>query len=224
MQKDADGNWVRGKYGTFNPMSFASKEKRLPDALASRSIMIPLQKLTPDQALRMEKYRSLAMKDELGRLHKKIEHWERSLSKEALWYDMAAMDPRRADTWRPLFAVAALAGPAWVERAKNALHQEPTQEKGPKVRLLVDIQRVFDELRVQEISTEKLIEKLCEGDSEWNEMPPYGKPLSGTLLGRMLKPLGIVPTRMYLKTRSGEQVRQVRGYARAQFEDTWRTL
>ena len=160
----------------------------------------------------------------LQKLRMKIEDRERSLVNQPLWHEMPVMDPRRADTWRPLFAVAALAGPEWLERAQNGLGHEPAQEKGQKTRLLLDIKRVFDELNAGEISTDTLIGKLCEGESEWNEMLPQGRPLSGTRLARMLKPHKIAPGRVYLTGRCGGKPVQVRGYARSQFEDTWKTL
>jgi len=108
MSKVAD-SWVKKKYSTFNPIMFASKERTLPEALASRSIMIHLQKLSPDELDQVEGYRSLLMEKQLASLKQRLVVWANTLPKKPLYADMPKMDPRRRDTWRPLRRTIAFA-------------------------------------------------------------------------------------------------------------------
>lgn len=218
MTKEGE-QWLPTKFSTFCPIAFASKEKTLPDALASRSIMIRMEKLPADKAAALAKYRSLTKGPELKELGAKVANWARGVGSEPLWHDMGVMDARRADTWRPLFALAALAGPNWLERARKAQAAEPAQEQDMKVRLLRDIKEVFDGSKQDALATEVILGKLHEG--EWEEMPSSGKPLTSAGLARMLRPHRIKPGPIELGPTRGGKRRQGRGYRRAQFEPVW---
>ena len=75
---------------------------------------------------------------------------------------------------------------------KAAIKAEPAQDPGTKARLLLDIKAVFDQAGVEALSSEALVEKLCE-EGEWAEMPPNGARLTKHGLARLLKSHKIAP-------------------------------
>jgi hypothetical protein len=79
---------------------------------------------------------------------------------------------------------------------------------------LSDLKELFDESG-KALASETIIAELIKKESrpwaEWSN----GKPLSKQGLAKLLKPFGIAPTQW----REGKEV--IRGYARAEFEDSF---
>jgi putative DNA primase/helicase len=126
---------------------------------------------------------------------------------------------RLADNWRPLFAIAEIAGGDWPQRATTALtlltSKGDREAQGIGVMLLADIQQVFTEAKVERIFSKVLIEKLCAmTDRPWAEAH-HGKPINERWLARQLHSFGIAPRTL----RIDED--RLKGYEVSQFTDAF---
>jgi hypothetical protein len=127
------------------------------------------------------------------------------------------LDDRAADNWRPLLAIADLAGDDWPRRAREAaclLSGEGHDATSIGVELLADIQRAFgDALALRSID---LVAKLnADPERPWIEWK-NGKPLTPKQLGSLLAPFGITS-----ETVSIPDLADAKGYKRIRFEELW---
>lgn len=125
------------------------------------------------------------------------------------------LNSRAQDVCEPLFAIADLGGGEWPEKVREAALAvyEADVEQSLGVQLLRDIRSIFESLKLDDISSGELADKLFEiEDSPWgfNDKAPSKK-----MIANKLKPFDIHPT----KYREGKDT--PRGYKRAQFEDAW---
>jgi putative DNA primase/helicase len=148
-------------------------EKVLPATTQSRTLMIALDRATPGEiATPFDKRKHRRALLDIGR---KFARWTgdnlEAISKADPVMPNGAFN-RRADKWRPLFAIAELAGGKWPSLAKKAYCIE--EGEGPakvstSVQLLADIHDVWPDHK-DGIHTEKLIQLLCEiEESRWIE-------------------------------------------------------
>jgi hypothetical protein len=107
------------------------------------------------------------------------------------------LDDRAADNWRPLLAIADLAGGEWPESARRAAlalsgsGSEPPDSA--REQLLADIRESFDERGPGRLLTEDLLQDLrAREDRPWGEWRG-GYPLSAVQLARLLQPFGVRP-------------------------------
>jgi hypothetical protein len=92
-----------------------------------------------------------------------------------------------------------------------------TEDESVGVQLLCDVRMVFDQRKVDRISTADLLEDLVDmEESPWGEWRK-GLPIANRGLARLLKPYGI-------RTRNVRfpDGRTPKGLLRGQFEDAWR--
>ena len=134
--------------------------------------------------------------------------------------DMGQWTNRAADNWRPLFAIADMAGGEWPARLRRAADAVTGRAAARatsaehKTLLLMDCRRVFDEAGCPFLESAKLDGALRSlEDRPWAEFRG-GQPISQTLRGRWLRGFGV---------QGSKSSQGVRGYARADFEDAWRT-
>jgi len=208
------------QYSTWAPKAMALIGK-LPSTIADRSIVIPMRRQPREQ--RRE------------RLPKKkiIEMMEPTLRKAARWGKdnqkaLRDADPdlpeqlsdREQDNWRPLIAIADLAGGEWPERARKAallLHgQVDEADTSYGVQLLVDIKAIFLQRGENALPSKDIVEVLSEmEDRKWPEWR-HEKPITERQLAAILKPFGIKPKPMRFGQRAG-----TRGYRLEWFKDTF---
>jgi Protein of unknown function (DUF3631) len=189
----------------------------LPGTLADRSIDIGLARRKQDEkiaAFRLDRTGGL---DTLAR---QCARWAQDHGER-----VGAIDPpvpaglynRAADNWRPLLAIAEVAGGSWPQRACAAALETvggDVDEVSRLELLLGDIRDVFDELKVNTVSSAELIENLVEiVPRPWGEYGRGGKPLTQNKLARLLKPLAIT-VELVGKDR-------VRSYKRERFEEAF---
>ena len=128
----------------------------------------------------------------------------------------AARHDRAADNWRPLLAIAEVAGCDWLARGRKAaleIHgaSDDADERG--VQLLGDIRLVFDASDGDALWTEELLDRLVAmKERPWCE-DNRGKPLTARGLAAMLKPFGIAADQVWRKGSNK------RGYALSQFKE-----
>jgi putative DNA primase/helicase len=128
-----------------------------------------------------------------------------------------ALNDRAADNWRPLLAIADLAGGAWPRRSREAaclLSGEGHDSSSINVEVLADIQLAFGEADV--IRSADLVAKLvADPEKPWVEWK-HGKPITQKQLAGLLRPFGIIAEEVH----PPEQTHG-KGYKRVRFEEAW---
>ncbi|MGI8957336.1 MAG: DUF3631 domain-containing protein [Chthoniobacterales bacterium] len=126
---------------------------------------------------------------------------------------------RLADNWRPLFAIAEIAGGNWPQRAGSAFAdltaKADMDAEGIGAMLLADIQDIWQRTEGDQISSADLVEALVEmEDRPWPEFN-RGQPITKVKLSRMLKRFQIFSA----SKRDGAKT--FKGYDRNSFTDAF---
>jgi Protein of unknown function (DUF3631) len=184
------------QFSTWAPVALAAIG-HLPGTIEDRSIRIGMRRRRPD-----EKVESLRLD--------RAEHLERLACMAARWAAdhaarLATADPaipagivnRAADNWRPLLAVADLAGGGWPERGRGAaigLSLNGEETVSAKVLLLADLRGLFDrEPPNGVLFTREILAALHQDETRpWPEWK-NGKPITDRQLAALLKEFKIVP-------------------------------
>jgi uncharacterized protein DUF3631 len=191
----------------------------LPGTLHDRSIVIRLERATPGEIQQRFDSRRTEQEQELSR---KVSRWTADNLTRLEVADPQLPDGafnRLADNWRPLFAVAEIAGGDWPQRARIAftkLSERPDLDaEGLGTMLLTDIRNIFDRLDADPIPSADLAQALSEmEDRPWPELS-RGKPITTMKLARILKPFRIFPS----TKRDGGTT--FKGYDRSSFADAF---
>lgn len=203
-------------FSTWAPKAIALIGE-LQDTLADRAIVIPLRRRAPGE--RVTPLRLDRITDEAETLRRQLRRWADDHAET-----LADMDPavpkglhdRECDNWRPLLAIAELAGPLVLQQArKAAVELSGGDDDAPAELLLGDIRTLFTKRNADELSSEDIIETLVKmEDRPWPEWR-RGLPLSKRGLARLLKPFDVRPKLI----RHGDQV--YRGYTLEAFTDVF---
>ena len=203
-------------FEAFAPLAVAGL-RNLPDALATRAIIIRMRRRAPDE--QVEPYRIKFHVAEAKPIREALEEWcaEKSASIAAEPILPDGVVDRAADIWEPLIVIADAAGTDWPDRARAAaIHFTRTnaedESRSQGVELLVHIFEAF--AGADKLWRDTLIERLIARDeSPWASM--HGKPLDGRGLAMRLKPYGLKSKTV----RVGD--RTAKGYDTADFADAW---
>ena len=130
------------------------------------------------------------------------------------------LNDRAADNWRPLFAIADLAGGEWPRIARDAAlvlsGGEELENESAGVLLLRDIRMIFESHQSDRLSSELVASELVGmEDRPWPEWY-RGKPISPRQIAKKLGPFGIKPKVIRI---GGDTPR---GYQLADFKDAFR--
>ena len=206
------------QFSTWTPAAIAMIG-RLPDTLEDRSCSIALRRRRPSE--KVQQFRSDRTSD-LKQLAQKIARWCDDNSQR-----LSASDPntgplanRAADNWRPLLAIADLAGSDWPARARAVAQQAEAakQDQSKRIMALSDIRDFFTASPdIDRVPSIELAATL--GAMENRPWPEWrnSKPITPTALARLLAPFGIIPgTR-----REGENT--FKGYLRCDFTEAFAT-
>jgi hypothetical protein len=125
---------------------------------------------------------------------------------------------RAADNWRPLLAIADVAGGEWPERARKAAkaaHMAAADDAESRLELLLgDIRDALGDKA--EMPSADLVKALVELEGRpWAELGKSHRPLTQNGLARRLKPLGIAPQKI------GPEKGRVSGYVCTHFEEAF---
>jgi putative DNA primase/helicase len=210
------GEHIPRRFSVWAPKAIATIQK-LADTLEDRSIVVQLQRKPKAAAVARLRKRDCL---EFAALRQKASRWADDN------FDALAADPepslpdelndRAADNWRPLIAIADLAGGDWPRRAREAacaLSGAGHEAKSINVECLADIKVAFG--LSEALWSLDLVEAL-NADPErpwatWNK----GKPISQKQLAGLLRPFGIISEVIWINGKSA------RGYKRASFEEAW---
>jgi hypothetical protein len=211
-------NYEPRQFSTFSPVAIAMIG-RLPDTLEDRSVSITLRRAKTSE--RIQPFRS-DRTDALRQLARKIARWVAD-NRQAL----AVADPatgllinRPADNWRPLMAIADIAGGEWpkVTRSIAESAQTAKQDQSKRTMVLSDIRDIFaarpetDRLRSAEMA-DALSAMENRPWAEWRN----GKPITPAALARLLGPFGIAPG----TKRDGDNT--FKGYLLSDFSEAFAT-
>ncbi len=177
-------------FATFAPAAIAAIGA-LPGTIQDRSVTLLMQ-------------RALAHERPAGITTQTVTEGAELASRSARWASdnkvalavPAGMPPglvnRRADNWRPLITIGAIAGGDWPSKAA-AIATAPMGNDDDidlLTMLLSDLWVIFKEAGADRLATVDLVTQLnLREDRPWPEMPG-NKPLSATRLTRMLRPVG----------------------------------
>ena len=191
----------------------------LPGTLHDRSIVIRLERAKPGELRKRFDSRHTENEQELC---SKLARWTADNFARLESADPALPDGvfnRLADNWRPLFAMAEIAGGDWPQRAAIAFAKLTAKAdmdaEGIGTMLLADIRDIFDQTEADPIPAADLVEALVEmEDRPWPELS-HGKPITKVKLSRMLKRFQIVSA----TKRDGTAT--FKGYDRSSFNDAF---
>jgi putative DNA primase/helicase len=163
-----------------------------PDTIRDRSIIVNLRRKLPEE--RTEPHGEEQAED-FRRLRSMIVRWVEDHDAELRIVKPGRLDTsndRQADNWRPLLAIAAVAGcEAEARRAAMLSTGEDREELPAKIQLLCDIRDIFHESGVDRLSSAEIVKKLVAlEDRPWSEWK-HGKPLASATMTRMLRAFGI---------------------------------
>jgi hypothetical protein len=190
----------------------------LPGTLHDRSIVVRLTRAKPGELQARFDSRNTTTEKELNR---KLARWIADNKDQ-----IAACDPklpegvfnRLADNWRPLFAIAEVAGGDWPKRCADAfarLASRDLETESYRVMLLADIQPMVCEAIENGndwLASSGIIDTLLfNPERPWNEAN-RGKAINERWLARKLDP--IKPGRF-----RDEEGKQARGYKVSELQD-----
>lgn len=192
---------------------------QLPGTVKDRSILIELKRRTNSEPIEKMRYVNA---DTFVKIKRKMARFAADIR-----FKMAKHRPdipgllhdRAGDNWGPLLSIAHYAGGGWPDLARSAALSLVGVEKeavSVNVELLADIKTVFDSLGVDHISSENLIDGLCENKERpwatWNK----GEQISPRQLSKKLSGFEISPKLIRLS-----ENKVLRGYERKQFNDAF---
>jgi Protein of unknown function (DUF3631) len=211
------------QFAVFCPKALAGLGT-LPPTLASRCIRIEMKRRRADEPV--EDFFPADLTDETGELRSQLKTWAKAsleTLKAARPGRVDGLRDRSNEVWRPLLAIAELAGEVWGARARRAavaLAAGDDEDPSLGLLLLADIRTVFDERQAERIATMDLVTYLGAFDeSPWGEWwldAKTGEPLRSAphRLAQLLRPYRIRST-----TARGE--RRAKGYKRESFVEAW---
>jgi Protein of unknown function (DUF3631) len=191
----------------------------LPDTLHDRSVVIDLKRRLPSEQI-------LPLRSD------RTGHLDDIASQAMRWAQdnvvaVGAADPempagiynREADNWRPLLAIADVAGGHWPERARKAaaMSREVADDDDSRIVVLLgDVREIFVAQRTDRMLSADLVEALIQIEGRpWAEYGRTGKPLTQNQLARLFKPLAIVPGTLRAGSARGQ------GYQLHEFEEAF---
>ena len=212
---EANGEHKPRRFSTWAAKAIATIRK-LADTLEDRSVRVTLQRKPRDAKVERLRRRDT---EEFKSLRSQAARWAADNFDKLVDPDPAVpevLNDRAADNWRPLLAIADLAGGTWPEDARRAACTLSGEEEdgAVNVELLRDIRVAFGDAEV--IRSADLIEKLiADPERPWAEWS-HGRPLTQRQLAGLLRPFFIFPDTVH-----PPGLAQGKGYKKAHFEEAW---
>lgn len=204
-------------FNTFGPKAIAQIDKP-QETIMDRGIIIEMRRKKPDE--QSERLRSDRIFENLKHLRQKAMRWAKdNLAGLTEWEPKVppTLNDRAQDSWRPLLAIAELAGKRWAEYGQESAIKlsGENSEASKRALLLSDIKAIFEKAQAKRIASAEICARL--GDIEEHPWPEWrnGQPITVRQLARLLEPLGIRPKQL----RMGES--NIRGYESDDFTDVF---
>ena len=215
---DGDKNEDRD-FSTFCPKVLCGIGEIWP-TVASRSIPIRLNRATKEQLAAITKIRG----DRIGAILLPIRRQLRRFADDSLGM-LRIHDPvipeqlsaRQTDVWRPLLAIADVAGghwPATARAAAVALQGAAAEEGDSALLVLQDVRDIFMRRGADVIPSADIVQILgAMEDRPWSEYRRDGRPISATALAKLLKRFDVRP-----RTHRIDAHTTAKGYARVELQ------
>jgi putative DNA primase/helicase len=192
----------------------------LPGTLHDRSIVVRLERAKPGELLARFDSRHVEFEMELRR---KLARFAADNVAKLQVHDPKMPESafnRLADNWRPLFAVAEIAGGDWPQQCAAAFSKltsnADVDAQGIGTTLLADIGQVFENERVDKLPSATLCNSLAEIEGrEWAEWGRARKPISTHQLAKLLRRFQVTPQAI----RIGDET--PRGYLLTDFKEAF---
>jgi putative DNA primase/helicase len=202
------------RFSTWAPKAIATIGT-LADTLEDRAVVVRLQRKPPVAKVERLRRRDNAA---FAALRSQAARWAADNFDKLADPDpkMPDLNDRAADNWRPLLAIAELAGGTWPEEARRAacLLSGEEQDGAIGVELLRDIRSAFSNDDV--IRSSDLVAKLtADPERPWAEWK-YGRPLTQKQLAGLLAPFHIISLTVH-----PPGLPDGKGYRRIDFEEAW---
>ena len=186
----------------------------MPDTIEDRAIVVVMRRRKPSE--QVQPYRIRRDQPKLHHLRERLAAWTSSVMNELEEANPSLpVEDRAADTWEPLVAVADMAGGTWPERARRAALKltedaaNAAEDDSLNLKLLRDIQQVFETEAASFIASTLMIERLYEvEESPWKDWE-----LTPSKLGHRLREYGI--------RTAHNTARTARGYRLEDFQDSF---
>jgi hypothetical protein len=210
-----EGHEIRG-FDVFGPMAIAAIGK-LPGTIEDRAIKIVMRRRRQDEEV--ERLR-LDRVDEFQPVARRCQRWSLDHLPRLRAADPimpADLHDRAADNWRPLLAIADLAGGDWprLGRRAAALLSCPEDAESAREMLLADLKSLFEAEPSGVLFTRQILDKLhAMEDRPWPEWRKE-KPITSHQLSALLKPLRVLPNAVRRGADHGK------GYRREDLEDAF---
>jgi len=206
------------QFSAWAPVALAAIG-HLPGTIEDRSLIVSLRRRRPDEPIKPLRGDRRDRREELAR---KAARWAAEHCGKLREADPEMPDGihnRAADNWRPLLAIADLAGGEWPERARQApteLRRGGEDSESARVLLLGDLRELFDAEPSGVLFTSEILSRLhARDDRPWPEWKA-GKPITGRQVAALLRGLGI-PTKNTVR-RGAEHAK---GYRREDLDDAF---
>ncbi len=219
LRCEGEGNELRA-FSAFAPAALAGIGN-LPGTLHDRSIVIRLTRAKPGELPTRFDSRHTVAETVLCR---KLARWVADNRAR-----LEACDPklpdgainRLADNWRPLFAIAEVAGGDWPRRAAEAFalltSGDDLDAHGIGTMLLSDIAKVFADTGEDKLPSATLAHKLAGVEGRpWAEWGKAHKPISPNQLATQLRRFGVAPRTIKLPDGN-----TAKGYHREDFNEAF---
>lgn len=192
--------------------------KHLPDATMSRGIVLELlRKLKTEFAERLRHAEPGLFENLTAKLARFALDYS-DLVRKARPALPGALSDRDMDNWEPLLVIASIAGNEWLKKATAAtLALSKVEDKPVSIgnELLEDIRHIFENKKLENISTAELIKELCRDDeAPWLTYNKSG-PITPRQVARLLKAYGISSKNI----RSNSHI--FKGFEVSQFNDVF---
>lgn len=209
------------RFSTWAPKAVAMIG-RLPGTLEDRAVLVPMRRKARGETV--ERLRLDRLGAETEALRSKAARWAADhleALRDADPETPGELHDRAADNWRPLLAIADLAGGPWPAEARAAARVLSAgaagEDSSVRVALLSDLREIFEQTGRDRIFTDELLQALHRReDRPWGEWGRSRKPISPHALSRQLAPFGVKPRQI----RDGDENRK--GYRLADLEDPFR--
>ena len=204
-------------FNTFGPKAIAQIDKP-PETIIDRGILINMRRKTPDE--KPERLRADRAFEDFKHLRQKVLRWTKDNIKRLTDCDPQVpeeLNDRARDSWRPLLAIAELAGSRWTGYGNASAVKLSTMksEVSKRTLLLGDIREIFRKTQVSRMASADICDRLAENEEHpWPEFRD-GKPITVRQLARLLEPLDIRPRQFKIDKAN------IRGYEIDDFNDSF---
>jgi hypothetical protein len=222
LRSEAAGdNFEPRMFNVYGAKSIAgiALERHLPDSTMSRGIVFNMRRKLPHEKVERMRDADPAMYD---RIRARLARFALDYARQIRLAHPKLPDElsdRAMDNWEPLLAIAACAGPAWVDRATAAalkLSRASESQMSTGNELLADIRDFFRKRTGDKVSTVELLAALVADDERPWSTYNRGKPMTPRQLAKHLSVYGIKSKTVRLGERNTPK-----GYERSQFDDAF---